>query len=108
MPIPESRELRDEQFWRDGADFRRCWPKFNVTTPADKRVRSGLNRYPHNVIGAYVVVFGRSWGVRWKESFSSSRLRARAIRKGGIGSDEAYQIWKRRGASRTPTGDDET
>jgi hypothetical protein len=67
-PIPESREVRDEQFWRDGAGFHWCWPKFNVYVPADKKRRAMLNRYPHNVIGAAVVLFGRVWGIRWKSS----------------------------------------
>jgi len=66
--IPESREVQDEQFWRDGAGFHWCWPRFNVYVPADKKPRAMLNRYPHNVIGAAVVAFGRCWGVRWKRS----------------------------------------
>lgn len=66
--IPESREVRDEGFWRAGGGFRWCWPRFDLTKPADTRVRSGWNRYPHNIIGAYVVVFGRGWGIRWKRS----------------------------------------
>ncbi len=94
--VPESSEVRDEQFWRDGAGFRWCWPKFNITEPADKRRRMLLNRYPHNVIGAGVVLFRRYWGVRWKETFSSSRLRQRAVRSGGIGSEAAYRKWKER------------
>jgi hypothetical protein len=66
--LPESDEVRDEQFWRDGGGFRWCWPHFDIVHPADTRPRVGLNRYPHNVIGAMVVVFGRGWGVRWKDS----------------------------------------
>ena len=65
--IPASREVR-EAWWRSGADFRWCWPKFDVYKPADTRIRSMFNRYPHNVIGAAVVVFGRCWGVRWKST----------------------------------------
>lgn len=64
--IPSSREVQDEQFWRDGGNFRWCWPKFDIVQPADTKPRALLNRYPHNVIGAMVVVFGRGWGVRWK------------------------------------------
>lgn len=66
--IPPSREVRDEEFWRSGGGCRWCWPIFNVFHLADRRVRAGLNRYPHNVIGAYIIVFGRGWGVRWKRS----------------------------------------
>lgn len=65
--VPCSAELRDEQFWRDGAGFRWMFPpRFNVYVPADKRPRALLNRYPHNVIGAAVVLFGRCWGVQWR------------------------------------------
>lgn len=66
--LPESDEVRHERFWRGGGDFRWCWPRFDITNPADKRRRFLLNRYPHNVIGAMVVAFGRGWGVRWKKS----------------------------------------
>lgn len=66
MTVPESREVQDEQFWRDGGGFHWCWPKFDKAIPADKHPRAGLNRYPHNVIGAYVILFGHGWGVRWK------------------------------------------
>lgn len=66
--VPPSREVRDEAFWRGGAGFRWCWPRFDLFHPADKQRRVGLNRYPHNVIGAYAVLFGRGWGVRWKSS----------------------------------------
>ena len=61
--LPESQEVRDEQFWRDGGGFRWCWPKFDIVNPADKQRRD-----PHNVIGAAVIAFGRGWGVRWKAS----------------------------------------
>lgn len=66
--IPESREVQDEAFWRAGGGFKWCVPKFDRFNPADKTRRAGLNRYPHNVIGAYVVLFGRGWGIRWKAS----------------------------------------
>jgi hypothetical protein len=66
--VPESDEVRHERFWRDGGSFRWRWLKFDRINPADKRTRAGLNRYPHNVIGAYVVVFGRGFGIRWKGS----------------------------------------
>jgi hypothetical protein len=68
MSVPESRELREEQFWRDGANFHWRWPKITVYVPADKRPRTLLNRYPHNVIGAAVVLFGRCWSLQWKGS----------------------------------------
>jgi hypothetical protein len=65
--VPPSQEVRSEQFWRDGGGFRWLFPpRFNVYKPADTRPRAGLNRYPHNVIGAAVVVFRRCWGVQWK------------------------------------------
>jgi hypothetical protein len=66
--IPPSDEVRSEDFWRSGGGFRWCLPRFNVYKPADTRPRTLLNRYPHNVIGAAVVIFGRCWGVRWKRS----------------------------------------
>ena len=66
--VPPSREVEEEAWWRSGANFHWCWPKFDITNPADRRIRSGFNRYPHNIIGAYVIVFGRGWGVRWKSS----------------------------------------
>ena len=53
-------------FYAGGGGFRWWWPRFNMPRPADRRTRAGLNRYPHNVIGAYVVVFGRTLHVRWK------------------------------------------
>jgi hypothetical protein len=59
-------EMHD--FYKAGGGFRWCWPKFDRTHPADRRRRAALNRYPHNVIGAHVVLFGRGWGVRWKAS----------------------------------------
>jgi hypothetical protein len=65
--IPESSEVREEGFWRGGAGFRWCWPRLNTYRSADTRTRLLLNRYPHNVIGAAVVVFGRCWGIRWKK-----------------------------------------
>lgn len=66
MTIPESREVRDEGFWRHGGGFHWCWPKLDRFNPADTQTRVMWNRYPHNIIGAAVVVFGRGFGVRWK------------------------------------------
>lgn len=66
--VPPSREVRDEDFWRRGGNFRWCWPKFDRFNPADKRTRWLLNRYPHNIIGAALVVFGHGFGIRWKSS----------------------------------------
>lgn len=66
--VPASTEVRHEEFWRSGGGFRWIWPRFHVYKPADTRPRWLLNRYPHNVIGAAVVVFGRCWGVQWKGS----------------------------------------
>jgi hypothetical protein len=69
MTIPESRELEQERWWRSGADFRWCWPKFDRFRPADRyRLHAMLNRYPHNVIGAACVIFGHGFGIRWKDS----------------------------------------
>lgn len=64
--IPPSREVVSDEWWRIGGGFRWCWPRFNVYVPADRRRRAGWNRYPHNIIGAAVVLFGRCWGVQWK------------------------------------------
>lgn len=55
-------------FYANGGGFRWRWPTFDRLNPADRRTRAGLNRYPHNVIGAYVVVFGHGLGLRWKGS----------------------------------------
>lgn len=68
MGLPPSREVEEEAWWRSGANFHWCWPTFNTYRPADTRRRWLLNRYPHNVIGVAVVLFGRCWGVRWKSS----------------------------------------
>ena len=64
----ESDEVREEGWWRRGGGFRWCWPHLDVFHPADRSWRVGLNRYPHNVIGAFVIAFGRGWGIRWKDS----------------------------------------
>lgn len=64
--ISESSEVRDETFWHSDGGFCWCWPRFHVYTPADTRLRCAFNRYPHNIIGAAIVVFGRCWGVQWK------------------------------------------
>lgn len=56
----------DHAFWTTGKSFRWCRPRFNVYRPADSRPRLLLNRYPHNVIGAAAVIFGRCWVVNWK------------------------------------------
>lgn len=66
--VPPSREVVEDEWWRSGANFHWMFPRFNVYVPADKKPRALLNRYPHNVIGAAVVLFGRCWGVRWKKS----------------------------------------
>lgn len=74
--IPESDEVRDEAYWR-AKPFVWVWPRPTIYTPADKRPRALLNRYPHNVIGAAVVAFGRCWGITWK----ASQRRPRSTRK---------------------------
>lgn len=80
-PTPPSREVRDEQFWRDGGGFHWMLPFFHRFNPADRRSRFLLNRYPHNVIGAGAVVFGHGWGVLWKGSHS--RKDYRRVLRGG-------------------------
>lgn len=50
------------------SSFRWRWPRVTVYNPADTRPRALLNRYPDDVIGAAVVLFGRCWGVTWKGS----------------------------------------
>lgn len=64
--VPESQEVRAERFWRAGGGFRWCWPRLTVYVPADRRRRVGWNRYPHNIIGVCVVMFGRAFSLRWK------------------------------------------
>lgn len=61
-------EIGSDEWWKAGANFRWCLPRFNLYTPADKTPRVLLNRYPHNVIGAAVVIFGRCWCLNWKRS----------------------------------------
>jgi len=56
------------EFYMAGAGFRWCRPRFDHLRPAFQGVRVGLNRYPHNVIGAYVSVLGHGLGVRWKRT----------------------------------------
>ena len=65
--IPESDEVRDEAYWR-AKPFVWVWPRPTIYTPADKRPRALLNRYPHNVIGAYVICCGRGLTLNWKGS----------------------------------------
>ena len=64
--VPESREVQDEQFWRDGGGFHWCWPKFDRVRSTDKRTYVLLNRYPHNVIGIMLNTRNRGYGIRWK------------------------------------------
>ena len=61
-------DLDDHEHFARGDAFRWCWPRFTLLRPADPSLRVGLNRYPHNVIGAYVIAFGRGIGVRWKRA----------------------------------------
>lgn len=71
-------------FYVNGGGFVWRWPTFDRgLNPADKRTRIGLNRYPHNVIGAYVVVFRRGFGVRWKASPKRSMPSPRGVRSRG-------------------------
>lgn len=63
--VRESTEVRHDAWYRS-KPFEWCWPRFNVYAPADKRPRVMWNRYPYNIIGAAIVVFGRCWGVQWK------------------------------------------
>lgn len=56
----------EDEFWREGAGFRWHWPRLTVYKPADTKFRVGLNRYPHNVIGAGMVAFGRCWSITWR------------------------------------------
>lgn len=55
-------------FYLNGGGFVWRRPKMTVYRPADTRPRAVLNRYPHNIIGAAVILFGRSWSVTWKGS----------------------------------------
>jgi hypothetical protein len=75
MSVPQSQEVRDEDFWRKGGGFRWMWPLFFRSDPVDKRLRVGLNRYPHNIIGAYAIGFGRGVTVNWKGSSQRSRYK---------------------------------
>lgn len=45
-----------------------CRPRFHVYKPADTRFRAALNRYPHGIVGAAIVVFRRCWCIQWKAS----------------------------------------
>ncbi len=61
-------DAKMHRFYAGGGNFRWVWPRFNAYRPAGRRTRVALNRYPHNVIGACVVLGGRCFGVRWKGS----------------------------------------
>jgi len=54
-------------FYVSGGGFVRRW-SLTATRPADRSFRLGLNRYPHNVIGAYVICCGRGLTLNWKGS----------------------------------------
>lgn len=61
---PKNQQLYDS-FYRNQ---RKMWifPKFNHYRVSDSKLFTlGLNRYPHHVIGAFVVVGHHSFGVRW-------------------------------------------
>lgn len=58
----------EHAFYVSGGGFVWRWPKVTIYKPADSRPRAMWNRYPHNIIGAAVVLFGRCWGVTWKGS----------------------------------------
>lgn len=60
--------IGSEAWWRAGGSFVWRVPRFYTMDPADKRPRFMLNRYPHNVIGAGFVLFGRGWCVQWKHT----------------------------------------
>lgn len=62
-------------FFVNGGGFVRRW-SLTATRPADRSFRTGLNRYPHNVIGAYVIWRGRGLTLNWK----GSRLRPAPVR----------------------------
>jgi len=66
--IPESSEVRDEQFWRDGGGFAWCLPHFDHMQAADPITRLMFNRYPYVRIGVALYVRGRGVGVRWKDT----------------------------------------
>ena len=67
--IPESRELQEDQFYRNGGNFRWCWPRFIICNAADRPPLAAWNRYPHNVIGAAFRLKGRSYlSIVWKKN----------------------------------------
>jgi hypothetical protein len=77
-PCPEcDHHAGMHEHFTSGGSFVWRRPVFNVYKPADTHPRVGLNRYPHNVIGAAVVMFGRCWVVNWK---GSPRRKATASR----------------------------
>jgi hypothetical protein len=56
-----------ERFYRAGGGFRWCRPRLHVYRHAvSTRLGVGLNRYPYNVIGAFLVVGPWCAGVTWK------------------------------------------
>jgi len=66
--IPESDEVPDEQFWRNGGKFSWCLPHFDRMQDADPITRLMFNRYPYVIIGAALYVRGHGFGVRWKDT----------------------------------------
>lgn len=76
MPdVPASREVQEEDFWRKGGGFRWMWPVFFRVTSTAKSLRVGLNRYPHNIIGAWASFRGRGVTVNWKGTAPRSRYK---------------------------------
>lgn len=61
-------DVAQHDFYVNGGGFVWRRPQVTIYRPADKSPRATWNRYPHNVIGAAVVLFGRCWGVTWKGS----------------------------------------
>lgn len=75
LGLPSEADQAMDEYFRS-KPFEWCWPRVTVYVPGDTRPRGLLNRYPHNVIGAAVVLFGRCWGVQWKQSKGARRRKS--------------------------------
>ncbi len=64
-PLHILQDIEVDRFYRNERKVW-IWPRFNRYRVADpKLVKFGLNRYPHHIIGATVVVGHHSYGVLW-------------------------------------------
>ena len=59
------------EFYAAGGGFKWCFPRVvnmgGKTAYNAPRFKTGFNRYPHNIIGFGVCLFGRQYVLNWKK-----------------------------------------